>query len=126
MYYEMRTMMNDGKMEITQQIPVHATQTFTTYEDFQREVEVKVFEGERPFTKDNNKLGSFILTGLPHVLKGIPQIEVTFDIDSNGILTVSAVENSTGKEAEITVVNDKSKQMKEWRNGGMEKENVKV
>ena len=97
-----------GIVKITVQIPVHVTQSFTTYEDFQREVEVKVFEGERPFTKDNNKLGSFILTGLPHVLKGIPQIEVTFDIDSNGILTVSAVENSTGKEAEITVVNDKS------------------
>ena len=47
---------------------------------------MQVFEGERPFTKDNNKLASFILTGLPHVLKGIPQIEVTFDIDSNGIL----------------------------------------
>ena len=71
-------------------------------------MEVQVFEGERPFTKDNNKLASFILTGLPHVLKGIPQIEVTFDIDSNGILQVSAVENSTGKEAAVTVINDKS------------------
>ena len=69
---------------------------------------MQVFEGERPFTKDNNKLASFILNGLPPVLKGIPQIEVTFDIDSNGILNVSAVENSTGKEAAITVVNDKS------------------
>ena len=90
------------------QIPTRRTQTFSTNDDFQEEVEVQVFEGERPFTKDNNKLASFILTGLPHVLKGIPQIEVTFDIDSNGILNVSAVENSTGKEAAITVVNDKS------------------
>lgn len=59
--------------------------------------------------QDNNKLASFILTGLPKVLKGVPQIEVTFDIDSNGILQVTAVENSTGREATVTVVNDKSK-----------------
>lgn len=59
--------------------------------------------------QDNNKLASFILTGLPKVLKGVPQIEVTFDIDSNGILQVTAVENSTGREATVTVVNDKSR-----------------
>ncbi|CBK24543.2 uncharacterized protein [Blastocystis hominis] len=89
-------------------IPTRRMKMFTTNEDFQEEVEVQVFEGERPFTKDNNKLASFILTGLPHVLKGVPHIEVTFDIDSNGILQVTAVENSTGTEAAITVINDKN------------------
>ena len=89
-------------------IPTHRTETFTTNQDFQKEVEIIVFEGERPFTKDNNRLASFVLTGLPHVLKGTPRIEVTFDIDSNGILQVTAVENSTGKAQMITVANDKS------------------
>lgn len=67
----------------------------------------KVYEGERAMTKDNNILGKFELTGIPPAPRGVPQIEVTFDIDANGILNVSAVDKSTGKENKITITNDK-------------------
>ena len=67
----------------------------------------QVFEGERAMTKDNNLLGKFELTGIPPAPRGVPQIEVTFDIDANGILNVSAVDKSTGKENKITITNDK-------------------
>jgi heat shock protein 1/8 len=87
-------------------IPCKKSQIFSTFADNQTAVTISIFEGERARTKDNNLLGRFNLTGIPPAPRGVPQIEVTFDLDANGILNVTAVEKGTGKKDKITITND--------------------
>jgi len=94
-------------------IPSKKTQTFSTYSDNQAAADIRVFQGERQFVKDNTLLGQFRLEGIPPMPRGVPQLEITYDIDANGILNVSAMEKSSGKSNKITITNENNRLSKD-------------
>ena len=90
-------------------IPTKKSQVFSTYADNQTQVKIRIFQGERAMTRDCDLLGEFDLGGIPPMPRGVPQIDISYDLDANGILNVSAVEKSSGKSQKITITNDKSR-----------------
>merc|ERR1712157_591476 len=88
-------------------IPTKKTKTYSTAADGQTQVEIKILQGEREMAGDNKKLGNFQLSGIPPAPRGVPQIEVTFEVDANGILQVSAEDKGTGKAEKITITAEK-------------------